>query len=83
LQNSLTAVNDLTAANGARQRQVESVVDHLDSSTLTLKSLLSEKEDANMAEVSVLLTNQQTTYQAVLEVGTRAISALSLFDYLK
>ena len=29
------------------------------------------------------LKAQETTYQVVLEVGNRAISALSLFDYLQ
>ena len=82
LNNSVNGIADLTATNGARMRQVESVVDHLANTNLTLKSLLSQKEDANMAEVAVMLTNQETTYQAVLEVGKRAISALSLFDLL-
>jgi flagellar hook-associated protein 3 FlgL len=90
LANSLTdlntvmnSVNDLTSTNGARQRQVKSVIDYLEKSKLTLNALLSEKEDANMAEVAVRLKAQETTYQVVLEVGNRAISALSLFDFLK
>jgi flagellar hook-associated protein 3 FlgL len=83
LNTSLSNVGDLSSTNGARQRQVDTMIDHLDKSNLTLKSLLSTKEDANMAEVAVMLTNQQTTLQTVLEVGTRAISALNLFDYLK
>jgi hypothetical protein len=36
-----------------------------------------------MAEGIALLANQETTYNAVLEVSQRAISALSLFDYFK
>jgi hypothetical protein len=36
-----------------------------------------------MAEGIALLANQQTTYDAVLQVSRRAISALSLFDYMK
>ncbi len=83
LQTAMNSINDVTSTNGARMRQVESVVNYLDKSNLTLKALLSEKEDANMAEVAVLLKNQETTYQAVLEVGNRAISALSLFDILQ
>jgi flagellar hook-associated protein 3 FlgL len=90
LANSLTdlntvmnSINDLTSTNGARQRQVKSVIDYLEKSKLTLNALLSEKEDANMAEVAVRLKAQENTYQIVLEVGNRAISALSLFDFLK
>lgn len=83
LNTSLNGISDLTSTNGARMRQVESVITHLGKSNLTLKALLSEKEDANMAEAAVLLSNQTTIYQAVLEVGDRAISALSLFDILQ
>lgn len=83
LNTAMNSVNDMTSTNGARWRQVKSVIDHLEKSKLTLNALLSEKEDANMAEVAVLLKAQETTYQVVLEVGNRAISALSLFDYLQ
>lgn len=83
LNTALNSVNTMTSTNGARWRQVKSVIDHLGKSKLTLNALLSEKEDANMAEVAVLLKAQETTYQVVLEVGNRAISALSLFDYLQ
>jgi len=64
-------------------RQVDSAANFLETVKLETKSLLSEKEDTNMAEGIALLANQQTTYQAVLEVSQRAISALSLFDYLR
>jgi hypothetical protein len=47
------------------------------------QSLLSKNEDVNMAEGIAQLANQETTYNAVLEVSKRAISALSLFDYLR
>jgi hypothetical protein len=45
--------------------------------------LLSKKEDVNVAEAIVLLTGEKTTFDAVLEVSQRAISALSLFDYIQ
>jgi flagellar hook-associated protein 3 FlgL len=83
IQTSINSVNDLTSTNGARQRQVKSVINHLEKSNLTLKSLLSKKEDANMAEVAVMLANQQTVYEAVLDVGKRAISLVNLFDILQ
>jgi flagellar hook-associated protein 3 FlgL len=57
--------------------------DHLGKTNLTLKSLLSEREDVNMAEAIAMMQGQETTYQAVLEVGQRAISALNLFDVLQ
>ena len=64
-------------------RQVTTTIDHLEKTNLSLKSLLSEKEDVNMAEAIAMMQAQETTYQAVLEVGQRAISALNLFDVLQ
>ncbi|HEX2993231.1 MAG TPA: hypothetical protein VHP14_00305, partial [Anaerolineales bacterium] len=70
-------------SNGARLRQVESAANFLETMQIETKSLLSKNEDLNMAEGIAMLANQETTYSAVLEVSQRAISALSLFDYLK
>jgi len=83
LKSSLETLYQYRTSNGARMRQVDSAANFLESIKLETKSLLSEKEDTNMAEGIALLANQQTTYQAVLEVSQRAISALSLFDYLR
>jgi flagellar hook-associated protein 3 FlgL len=83
LQSSLTTINQFRTSNGAKLRQVESASSFLETVKIETKSLLSQKEDTNLAEGIALLTNQQTTYQAVLEVSQRAISALSLFDFMK
>ena len=83
LKTSLTAMSEYRTSNGARLRQVESAADFLETMQIETKSLLSKNEDMNMAEGITLLANQQTTYDAVLQVSQRAISALSLFDYLK
>ncbi len=83
INNAQDTVGDLQATNGARMRQVDNAITYLEKSNLTLKSLLSEKEDVNMAEAIVNLTNMETTYEAVLEVGQRAISSLNLFDLLR
>jgi len=83
LKSSLETLDQYRTSNGARMRQVDSAANFLETGKLETKSLLSEKEDTNMAEGIALLANQQTTYQAVLEVSQRAISALSLFDYLR
>ncbi len=83
LKSSLGTLDQYRTSNGARMRQVDSAANFLESIKLETKSLLSDKEDTNMAEGIALLANQQTTYQAVLEVSQRAISALSLFDYLR
>ena len=83
LQIAENGISELRATNGARMRQVTTTIDHLEKTNLSLKSLLSEKEDVNMAEAIAMMQAQQTTYQAVLEVGQRAISALNLFDVLQ
>jgi flagellar hook-associated protein 3 FlgL len=83
LKSSLTTMSEYRTSNGARLRQVESAADYLTTMQIETKSLLSKNEDMNMAEGITLLANQQTTYDAVLQVSQRAISALSLFDYLK
>jgi flagellar hook-associated protein 3 FlgL len=83
LKTALTTMDEYRTSNGARLRQVESAADFLAGMQVETKSLLSKNEDMNMAEGIALLANQQATYDAVLQVSQRAISALSLFDYLR
>jgi len=83
LKSSLDALDQYRTSNGARMRQVESAADFLAQVKIETKSLLSKKEDTNVAEAIASLVNQESTYQAVLEVSQRAISTLSLFDYMQ
>lgn len=80
------AVNDInneaSTVNGARKRQVGMVMQRIEKTQIELKSLLSQKEDVNMIEAISMLRLQEITYQTVLEVGNRAISAINLFDIL-
>jgi len=80
---SLDTLDQYRTSNGAHMRQVDSAANFLESIKIETKSLLSSNEDINIAEGIALLSNQQTTYNAVLEVSQRAMSALSLFDYLR
>jgi flagellar hook-associated protein 3 FlgL len=82
-EQAFETLNVTTTENGARLRQVEATLGYLDQMDIEVKSLLTQKEEVNMAEAISMLRAQQTTYQAVLEVSQRAISALSLFDYLR
>jgi flagellar hook-associated protein 3 FlgL len=82
LENALNTINEASTINGARQRQTRIIQDRLDQTQLELKSLLSKKEDTNLAEAISMLKNQETVYQSVLEVGNRAISALNLFSIM-
>jgi flagellar hook-associated protein 3 FlgL len=83
LQSSLDAIDQYRTSNGARLRQVDSAANFLETMKIETQSLLSKNEDLNIAEGIAQLANQETTYNAVLEVSQRAISALSLFDYLR
>lgn len=83
ITSSLDTMDQYRTSNGARLRQVQSASEFLETMKIETQSLLSKNEDINMAEGIALLANQETTYNAVLEVSQRAISALSLFDYLK
>jgi flagellar hook-associated protein 3 FlgL len=82
LRAAVEGVSTASTTNGARHKQVKQVTERLEKTQLELKSLLSQKEDVNMAEAIVELRRQETVYQSVLEVSSRAISAMSLFDML-
>ncbi len=82
LQSASRGVVDARTTNGARQREVRLLTDRYEKTQTELKSLLSLKEDVSMAEAISNLRSQETVYQSVLEVGKRAISAMSLFDIL-
>ena len=83
IKTSLDTLSQYRTSNGTRLRQVGTAADYLDQVKIETKSLLSKKEDTNMAEAYASLAGQKATYQAVLEVSQRAISALSLFDYMQ
>ncbi len=83
IKTSLDTLSQYRTSNGTRLRQVETAADYLAQVKIETKSLLSKKEDTNMAEAYASLAGQKATYQAVLEVSQRAISALSLFDYMQ
>jgi flagellar hook-associated protein 3 FlgL len=82
IQGGLNGLMEASTTNGARQRQVQVIGDRITKSQADLKSLLSKKEDVNMAEAISNLRNQETVYQAVLEVGQRTISVTNLFQML-
>jgi flagellar hook-associated protein 3 FlgL len=82
LQTASDTLDATMGTNGTRMRQVDQVSDYLGQSAVEMKAVLSQKQDANLAEAISMLKNQETSYQVVLEVSQRAISALTLFDYL-
>lgn len=66
---------------GARIRKVESFTDSMQDSQVTLKQMLSDTEDIDMADAVVKLNERQNVYQAALLAAAR-VQNLSLADYL-
>ncbi|PKO00771.1 MAG: hypothetical protein CVU42_02780 [Chloroflexi bacterium HGW-Chloroflexi-4] len=83
ISSSLSTMNVARTNNAAILRQIKTSNEHLTTTQNELKGLLSIKEDANMAEAISMFNLQQTTYQTVLDVCARSISALNLFDALR
>jgi len=83
LQSALDQVVQIRSLNGARQRQVTTITEQLQDTHTTLASSLSQKEDANLAEVIADLRYQETVYQSALEVGNRTLATLNLFDIMR
>jgi flagellar hook-associated protein 3 FlgL len=72
---------DVQAAVGTKLRRLDSSSQRLQSAQVGMKELLSNAEDADMAEVVSDLNNQQYIYQAALAVNGQILRT-SLLDYL-
>lgn len=80
-----TALNQVTLAttiNGSRIRDLEGAQDRITQNNTEIKALLAQKEEANMAEVTAELANQENIYQTVVTISSRTQSMVSLFESL-
>lgn len=80
------ALNDLTLAsttNGSRMRALEAAQERITTSNTEIRSLLSQKEEVNMAEVTAMLKNQENIYQTVVSIASRTQSMTNLFESLR
>jgi len=73
---------DQQSAIGTKVRGLETIKQRTQSEQTTLKSLISQAEDADMAEVVTMLTQQQFIYQSSLN-ATAQVLKMSLLDFLK
>jgi flagellar hook-associated protein 3 FlgL len=80
---SLDDVTLATTINGSRMRTLEAAQERITTSNTEIKSLLSQKEEVNMAEVSALLKNQENVYQTVVTISSRTQSMMNLFESLR
>jgi flagellar hook-associated protein 3 FlgL len=80
-----TALNQVTLAttiNGSRIRDLEGAQDRIAQSNTEITALLAQKEEANMAEVTAELANQENIYQTVVTISSRTQSMVNLFESL-
>lgn len=82
LDAALDAVLKERAQVGADAHRVEATRSRLQDSLYQVTSLLSETEDADMAEVIVRLTSTEAAYRAALDAGARIIQP-TLLDFLR
>lgn len=67
---------------GSRINRLELIQDRLDTQNLSLQNIMSEGEDADMAEVIMNLQNNENVYRAALASGSRIIQP-TLLDFLR
>jgi len=82
LDRALDGILEERAQVGADGHRLEMTRSRLQDSVYQLTALLSETEDADMAEVIVRLTSTEAAYRAALEAGARIIQP-SLLDFLR
>ncbi|MEZ5101907.1 MAG: flagellar hook-associated protein FlgL [Thermoleophilia bacterium] len=81
MDTALDTITNARAIVGARQNRLESAVNRLTEIEESTSRLLSETEDADMAETLVHFSMQQAVYQSALKSGAQIIQP-SLIDFL-
>lgn len=71
---------ELRSNLGARAKRVETAMQHQEDAQIDLKQILARYEDADIIEVFNDLVQQETAFQAALNVTAR-ISQISILDY--
>ena len=82
IDDALQDVRGANAANGLRQSRLESLSARSEERLNVLRGVISENEDADLAEVAIELAQQQARLEASYSVFSR-LSRLSLSDYLR
>ncbi|MCR4904010.1 MAG: hypothetical protein K6A23_14220 [Butyrivibrio sp.] len=80
-QKSLDTANIAVTDNGTRSKRLSLIQKRLQSQSTTFKTLQSQNEDSDMAEVATQLTTAQLTYQASL-MATAKVAQTTLLNYL-
>ncbi len=80
-QSYLDDTNKAVTDNGTRGQRLDLVTNRLSEQKTTFKTLQSENEDADIAEVAIQLTASELTYNAAL-MATSKIMQTSLMNYI-
>ncbi|MDL4839219.1 flagellar hook-associated protein FlgL [Aquibacillus rhizosphaerae] len=67
---------------GARMNRLELIEDRLESQGISATRMMSDNEDANLEEVIIKLTSQESVHRAALSAGGKVIQP-SLLDFLR
>jgi flagellar hook-associated protein 3 FlgL len=81
LDEGFSRIEDARATAGARMNRLEMTVNRLEDGKTSISKLLSDAQDADMAEAAAKFTNEQTILEAALASSAR-ISKMTLLDYL-
>ena len=81
MQKALDTANIAVTDNGTRSKRLDLINSRLMEQTTTFKTLQSDNEDIDLAEVATQLTTAQVTYEASL-MATGKISQTSLMNYI-
>ena len=82
MEEQLDNLNRIRADLGARHNRLELTENRLQTDKVTFTRLMSENEDADMAEVIMRLKNEENVYKASLSGGARIIQP-NLLDFLR
>ncbi len=77
----MTALLDATALFGAKMNRLDLIGQRLEDQSLSLRTLLSETEEADFIESIVQLESQESALQAALSAAARVLQP-SLLDYI-
>lgn len=79
---ALNTVRGVSAGNGRRQAQMETLTTRAEQRNLLLQEVIGQNEDADLGQVAIDLAQQKTTLQASYSVFSQ-LSGLSLVNYLR
>lgn len=82
VDNHMHRILAVRADIGARMNRLELVSNRIEDNNITFTKLLSQNEDADMAEIIIKLKNEENVYRASLSTGAKVIQP-TLIDFIR